>query len=161
MSFDTKKENPDPKKVIEEFLQKKNLAHTFDDKLNQYRTMITLYDTQLRKDFQYPVAITLLKDWVVTEAAVIDLKSIPSDIRVEKIYDGLLRANFMIPEVNYALYKSMVVSLAWSKLDSLNVENFTSEFTGVLTGVDKLPEIVMYAKIESFSPPKEFAPMYQ
>ena len=151
----------DPKATIKEFLTKAGLSSEYDDKYHQFRSVVKVNVPALKQELDYPLAVTILPDWVVIEAAVVDLKNPPPSVNMEKFYDGLLRANFIFPEVNFALYQTLVVSLAWSKISALSLENFSAEFDGVISGISRFPEIVTYAKLLSMKPPKEFSPMYQ
>jgi hypothetical protein len=151
----------DVKPIISDYLTKMGVTSHYDDGKNQFKAMIKIKNNFTGADFECPIVVLVFGDWVIIEAAVADLKQAPTGIDLEKIYDGMLQANFMIPEVNYALYKSMIVSLAWSKISALSLENFKSEFEGVLSGVENFFIIVSYAKSFSIPPPKEFSPIYQ
>ena len=151
----------DLKTTISGYLSKMGFSPTYDEQKNQFRTVIKLKNDVSGAEFDFPIAVTLLKDWVVTECAIVDLNHVPSSISLEKMYDGMLRANFTFPEINYALYNSTVVSLAWNLIPALSYENFHSEFLGVLSGVEKFSKVVSYAQQVSSPPPKEFAPIYQ
>jgi hypothetical protein len=112
------------------------------------------------KEFVYPVAIGMVRDWVAVEIAVADLNEAPPDVKREKVLEGMLKANFLWPEVSYALNQSYLVSVAWSHKDVLSFENFKIEFDSALSGARDFPSIVQYAS--SFTkPPKQFSPIYQ
>jgi hypothetical protein len=151
----------DPKDKVKEFLTKVGLTSEYDEKHRQFRSMVKVNVPALKQELNYPLAVTILPDWIVIEAAIVDLRDPPPSVNMEKIYDGLLRANFIFPEVNYALYQTLIVSLAWSKISALTLENFSAELDGVISGISKFPNIVTYAKLLSMKPPKEFSPMYQ
>jgi hypothetical protein len=151
----------DPKDTVKEFLTKVGLSSEYDEKYHQFRSVVKVNVPALKRELDYPLAVTILPDWIVIEAAVVDLRNPPPSVNLEKIYDGLLRANFGFPEVNFALYQTLVVSLAWSKISALTQENFSTELNGVILGISKFPEIITYAKLLSMKPPKEFSPIYQ
>jgi len=151
----------DTKTTVGEYLTKMGVNTTYDDKLHQFRSSMKLKNAKTGQELDYPIAITILPEWVVIEAAVIDLQGAPREISLEKVYDGMLRANFIFPEVNYAIYKSFVVSIAWSRIPALSLENFMTEFGGVMSGVEKFYHVVSYAQAFSAPPPKEFSPIYQ
>ncbi|MEM4252917.1 MAG: hypothetical protein QXE84_05275 [Candidatus Nitrosotenuis sp.] len=151
----------EPKTIIEEYLAKMGLSANYDDKRKQFVGTTKLKSPITGRDYDYPFAITMLPGWVVTEVAIVDLKTAPADISLEKLYDSMLRTNFIIPEVNYALYNSLAVSLAWSKASALSFENFASEFYGVTAGVKVFFEVVTHAARISSPPPAKFTPMYQ
>lgn len=151
----------DTKTTIADYLTKMGLNNNYDEQKSQFRMLKKMKNASTGKEYDYPIAVTILKDWVVIEAAVADIKQAPPNLSLEKIYDGMLRANFIVPEVNYALYNSLVVSLAWSQISALTLENFTSEFIGVVSGVENFNMVVSYAHSFSAPPPKEFSPIYQ
>lgn len=112
------------------------------------------------KEIAYPVAIGMVRDWVAVEVAIADFKDAPPELSREKILEGMLKANFVWPEVSYALNQNYLVSVAWSHKDVLSFENFKLEFDSALAGARDFPTIVQYAK--SFTkPPNQFSPIYQ
>ena len=112
------------------------------------------------KEFAYPVAIGMVGDYVAVEVAIVDLNEAPPEVKREKVLEGMLKANFLWPEVSYALNQSYLVSVAWSHKDVLSFENFKMEFDSALSGAKDFASIVKYAS--SFAkPPKQFSPIYQ
>ncbi len=134
-------------------------ASTYDPekKILRFKAKVTLASG---KEFFYPVAIGMVRDWVAVEIAVVDLNEAPLHLSREKILEGVLVANFTWPEVNYGLTENVLVSLAWSHKDVLSFENFKMEFDSALAGARDFSKIVQYAS--SFTkPPSHFSPIYQ
>lgn len=149
----------DPIETLNSFLSQMGFIYTYNPE-----TKVFLFDAKVMRDGGkedvYPVAIVIIRDWVLVVIAVLDLKDAPSHLSREKILEGVLVANFNWPEVNYGLSGNILVSLAWSHKDALSLQNFKVEFAEALNGAKDFGLIVKYAS-SIVRPPKQFSPVYQ
>ena len=150
----------DPKSIIEEFFAKANISYKYDEREKQFRAIMKFKNVS-GQDHEYPIAVTIISEWVITEAAIVDLNNTPDDISLEKLYDGMLRANHLYPELNYSIAESFVLSQSWGKISGFNLENFMAEFEAAKQGVERFHTVVTYAKHLTSKPPKSYSPMYQ
>jgi hypothetical protein len=145
--------------TLDKYLSDMGLEHTYDAAKKAFLLQVKLQDKHSGQMRQYPAAVGVSGDWVVVQIAVADLADAPPELSREKIFEGLLRANFMWPEVCFSLFEDKIASVAWSHTRGMNPENFRMEFDCAVAGAHSFGSIVAYAS--SFKPPKQFTPIYQ
>jgi hypothetical protein len=150
----------DPIDVLKDFLSEMAVSYTYDDekKLFLFKANIK-HDNGVEVD--YPVAIGLNDNWIIVQIAIADLKDAPANLTREKILEGALSANYLWPEVSYALNDDILVSIAWSHRKALNIENFRVELDSVVLAAKHFGRVVKFASDASIKPPKQYIPIYQ
>ncbi len=82
------------------------------------------------------VLLTVIGDWVWMKAQIVSLSDVPEEKRCDLLRD-LLRAHSELNEVRYELSSSEVVGTTQEiPLEGLNLDNFRSEFTALIFGIE-------------------------